>query len=154
MFYIIKERKHLYIYFQIKNGEAKIADVGLLKEVDNILGTVTGTPTTMAPEVLMGKFYGSEADIYSLGIILWEMWYARPAYTVPTGNQSGEYQFIAKNFSELGYHIMKDTRPDFETKNRPRRALQILMRKCWDGKVYERPQALKVLEELNCMEIK
>jgi serine/threonine protein kinase len=39
----------------VKNGTAKIADVGLAKEEEDINGTVTGTPTTMAPEALEEK---------------------------------------------------------------------------------------------------
>jgi serine/threonine protein kinase len=30
-------------------------------------------PTWMAPEVLLDKDYGPKADVYSLGIILWEL---------------------------------------------------------------------------------
>lgn len=32
-----------------------------------------GTSLTMAPEVLEGHKYGLEADIYSLGVILYQM---------------------------------------------------------------------------------
>jgi len=39
-----------------------------------------GTCVYMAPEVLLGHNYGSEAVIYSLGIILWEIWYGHPAF--------------------------------------------------------------------------
>lgn len=38
---------------------------------------MTGTPVFLAPEVLQGLIYDSAADIYSLAIIMWEMWYGR-----------------------------------------------------------------------------
>ncbi|XP_063422214.1 uncharacterized protein LOC134706836 [Mytilus trossulus] len=135
----------------VKDGEAKIADIGLAKEAEDILGTVTGTPTTMAPEVLQGKMYGTEADIFSLGIILWEMWYARPGYTHPVGVESEGYQFIAKNLNELSKYVINGTRPELETKYRPHNKLQFLMKKCWDNSIVNRPTAAKVLHKLSEM---
>lgn len=132
----------------MKDGEAKIADIGLAKEAEDILGTVTGTPTTMAPEVLQGKMYGTEADIFSLGIILWEMWYARPGYTHPVGVESEGYQFIAKNLNELSKYVINGTRPELETKYRPHNKLQFLMKKCWDNSIVNRPSAVEVLHKL------
>jgi serine/threonine protein kinase len=56
-------------------------------------------PTT-SPEVLKGKVYGTQADIFSVGIILWEMWYARPGYTHKKTDESGHNVPIAKNFKK------------------------------------------------------
>lgn len=36
-------------------------------------GTVTGTPYNMAPEVCAGKKYDNKADVWSVGIILYEL---------------------------------------------------------------------------------
>lgn len=63
-----------------RDNSVRIADVGLAKAVDDITGTVAGTYVYMAPEVLHGRAYGSKADIYSLGIMLWEMWYGKRAF--------------------------------------------------------------------------
>ncbi|KAL4477974.1 hypothetical protein ABPG72_013382 [Tetrahymena utriculariae] len=53
----------------------KIADLGFGKIIkDNQLGvTVLGTSLTMAPEVLENKKYGLEVDVYSLGVIFYQM---------------------------------------------------------------------------------
>ena len=59
----------------------KIADVGLSKAVNKITGTLAGTPVYMAPEVFHSQLYDTKADIYSLGIILWEMWYEQQAFS-------------------------------------------------------------------------
>ena len=56
------------------NGVLKIADFGFAKELQHdkdVARTILGTSLTMAPEVLDGKRYGMEADIYSLGVIFY-----------------------------------------------------------------------------------
>lgn len=46
----------------------------------------TGTPLWMAPEVRNGTIYGFPADIFSLGIVLFELFERKlPGYDMPTG---------------------------------------------------------------------
>lgn len=55
-------------------GNMKIADLGFAKELGtavDLTKTILGTSLTMAPEVLEGKRYGLDADIYSLGVIFY-----------------------------------------------------------------------------------
>lgn len=51
----------------------KITDFGLAKcrQDDGKLSTACGTPGYVAPEVLEGKKYGKEVDLWSLGVILY-----------------------------------------------------------------------------------
>lgn len=53
----------------------KIADLGFSRELslDDMSETVCGTPLIMAPEVLNGVRYNHKADIWSLGILFFEM---------------------------------------------------------------------------------
>lgn len=59
------------------NGDiqVKIADLGFAKELeyDDMTGTVCGTPLLMAPEVLNGVRYNHKIDVWSLGIIFFEL---------------------------------------------------------------------------------
>jgi serine/threonine protein kinase/Tfp pilus assembly protein PilF len=60
-----------------RSGNAKIMDFGIARSIEtpDITGTgiLIGTPQYMSPEQAEGKDIDSRADIYSLGIILYEM---------------------------------------------------------------------------------
>ena len=53
----------------------KVADLGFAKELNknDFTQTVCGTPLNMAPEVLFSKKYDHSVDIWSTGVILFEM---------------------------------------------------------------------------------
>lgn len=63
------------------NGTYKIIDFGFSKKLEisqehaEVMGTALGTITTMAPEVMSRKAYGLKADIWSVGIIFFQMIY-------------------------------------------------------------------------------
>jgi serine/threonine protein kinase len=53
-----------------------VMDFGLAKLVsqqEQVSGTLSGTPRYIAPEVIAGKQAGAKADIYAVGIMLYEM---------------------------------------------------------------------------------
>ena len=60
-----------------REGNAKIMDFGIAKtpgpEATTVEGAIIGTPEYMSPEQVEGKKADGRADIYSLGIILFEM---------------------------------------------------------------------------------
>jgi NIMA (never in mitosis gene a)-related kinase len=61
--------------FLMKDGSAKLGDFGIARVLaaGSMAHTWTGTPTYLAPEVWNGETYGSKADIWSLGCLLYEM---------------------------------------------------------------------------------
>lgn len=66
-----------------KSGDVKIADFGfaaqLTLEKDNRC-SVVGTPAWMAPELIRKQPYNEKVDIWSLGIILYELYEREPPY--------------------------------------------------------------------------
>lgn len=60
-----------------QNGHVKLIDFGLSKKFNDIQKsrtyTVWGTPGYMSPEVLLGNGYDYKADIWALGITIWEV---------------------------------------------------------------------------------
>ena len=53
----------------------KIADFGFARTMgqDDLAGTMCGSPLYMAPEILLGHSYDAKADLWSVGVILYEM---------------------------------------------------------------------------------
>jgi eukaryotic-like serine/threonine-protein kinase len=68
-------------------GEAKIVDFGIAAAANRAdeqgatrVGLMVGTPTYMAPEQVIGGQCDARTDIYSLGVMLYEMLAGRPPY--------------------------------------------------------------------------
>ena len=60
----------------LHNGIIKIADFGFCKPLENnfdLTQTMVGSPIYMAPEILKGDEYNIKADIWSMGVVLFEM---------------------------------------------------------------------------------
>lgn len=63
-------------------GAVRIMDFGLAGLAEELKqeGSRAGTPAYMAPEQLQGKGVTARSDIYSLGLVLYEMFTGKPAY--------------------------------------------------------------------------
>ena len=69
--------------FLTSKGEAKIGDFGIAKILEHTqdnLQTLVGTPWYLSPEIIENKGYNLKSDIYSLGVMLYEMWALKHPY--------------------------------------------------------------------------
>ena len=65
----------------------KIADFGFAREADGMIDSYCGTPLNMAPEILEKKMYNLKADIWSLGVILFELITGKPPFKARTKSE-------------------------------------------------------------------
>lgn len=68
-----------------KKGEVKLADFGLARQGEKMTsltmtGTVMGTPSYMSPEQAMGKMVDGRSDIFSLGVVAYELFGGRKPF--------------------------------------------------------------------------
>src|SRR6202522_4248495 len=65
-------------------GNVKIMDFGIARSMEagtRLTGSMVGTPAYMAPEQVAGKPVDYRTDIYSLGLMLYEMFTGAPAFS-------------------------------------------------------------------------
>ena len=65
------------------NGKYKLGDFGFCKGLKNgeiMAKTMLGSPIYMAPEILKGEHYTIKADVWSLGVLFYEMLFGKTPY--------------------------------------------------------------------------
>jgi serine/threonine-protein kinase len=84
-------------------GVAKLTDFGIARALGGAnltrTGTVRGTPAYMSPEQILGKTLDFRTDIYSMGVMLYEMLAGRVPFLSPADSES-EFAVITAHVNE------------------------------------------------------
>ena len=118
-------------------GRAKIADFGLsvvCSSGGEELTAETGTYRWMAPEVIRHESYSSNADVYSFGIVLWQL----VARGVP---------FSDLTPIQAAFAVAKEDRRPVIPEHAPAE-LARLIELCWNGDQIARPSFFVVVQTL------
>lgn len=123
-----------------KHGTVKVCDFGLsaIKLTDKLLDkdSIPGTPLWMAPEVLMGRPIDEKCDVYSYGIVLWEIFTREEPFP--------EFQSFREFKRAITVEHVRPPKP----RNCPD-SLWRLMEMCWDKEPAERPSFAEILPMLD-----
>ncbi|CAI2176531.1 3517_t:CDS:2 [Funneliformis geosporum] len=107
------------ILYSDYNGGWCISDFGFCGPADKPLGSIYGNLPYIAPEVIFGKGYTFASDIYSIGMLMWEI-------------SSGKQPFVGLEHNyDLVMNIMNGMRPKIVSGTPLEYAN--LMVQCWDA---------------------
>lgn len=120
-----------------------ISDFGLSKFYDaghsKSQSKICGTPIYMAPEVINGSAYDGKADVYSFGIIMYQVITDCTPYPVFESGKMPEWKFHQKVVEE-------NYRPEFTVSIK--RSLQNLIERCWTYEPRNRPTFEEIFHKL------
>ncbi|XP_057806094.1 uncharacterized protein LOC131021033 [Salvia miltiorrhiza] len=124
-----------------KNWTVKVGDFGLSRlKHETYLTTKTGkgTPQWMAPEVLRNEPSDEKSDIYSFGVILWEL----VTHKIPWDNLNSMQVIGAVGFMNQRLEIPNDVEPQWTS----------LIESCWHSEPQCRPSFQELMEKLKDMQ--
>lgn len=128
---VFRDLKSRNVGFDKKTGRVTIFDFGLAAEVrpGEQLKSAVGTFRYMAPETILGGGYGSPCDVYSFGIILWQI--------VALPQQ--QFAYKCKTRADLLKWVVKrGGRPSLRNVSCPKR-INRLIKECWHPNPQFRP---------------
>ncbi|RHZ43784.1 hypothetical protein Glove_856g43 [Diversispora epigaea] len=125
------------ILYNSRNTIWSISDLGLSGPVNKPSNSIYGNLPYIAPEVICSEIYTTKSDIYSMGILMWEV------ITGETPFDDYEHDL------ELALDIVKGCRPKIYEYIPHEYAT--LMKQCWDANPDNRPDAYTICTEMRLL---
>ncbi|RVX11812.1 Serine/threonine-protein kinase CTR1 [Vitis vinifera] len=142
--YTVKVRKfvlsyvgNLHEFGLISVVSIQVCDFGLSRFKANTFlssKSAAGTPEWMAPEVLRDEASNEKSDIYSFGIILWEL----ATLQQPWSNLNPAQVVAAVGFKGKRLEIPRDLNPQVAS----------IIEACWANEPWKRPSFFNIMESL------
>jgi CHASE2 domain-containing sensor protein len=102
-----RDIKPANIMYEPESDQVKVTDFGIARITDSSktkTGMVLGTPSYMSPEQLAGKKIDGRSDLFSLGVMLYQM-------------SCGKLPFEGDSMAQLMFRIANEPHPDIRTVN-------------------------------------
>ncbi|CAI2165311.1 9941_t:CDS:2 [Funneliformis geosporum] len=103
-----------------------ISDFRFCGPADKLLGSIYGNLPYIAPEVIFGKGYTFASDIYSIGMLMWEI----SSGQLPFAGYEHNYDLVMKIMNGMRPKIIPGTPLVYAN----------LMVQCWDADPFKRPK--------------
>ena len=135
-----------------KEWTVKVCDFGLsrFRTMTNFtsLGELRGTMAYCAPEIFNGHVFAPTSDIYSLGVVLWELCLrtVTGVYKKPFSEYEDiqyDYQIIIRSAKDQLRPTIPDTCPP---------SLSQLIQDCWTADKDKRPSCVDIIQRLQSIE--
>jgi serine/threonine-protein kinase len=102
-----RDIKPANIMYEPESDQVKVTDFGIARITDSSktkTGMVLGTPSYMSPEQLAGKKIDGRSDLFSLGVMLYQM-------------SCGKLPFEGDSMAQLMFRIANEPHPDIRSVN-------------------------------------
>ncbi|RGB22852.1 kinase-like domain-containing protein [Rhizophagus diaphanus] len=113
------------ILYSKLNQRWYISDLGFCGPADKLTDSIYGNLPYIAPEVISGKNTTKKADIYSIGMLMWEISSGQP----PFSYYENDYNLALNIINGMRPKVISGTPLKYEN----------LMKQCWDADPSNRP---------------
>src|SRR3989440_4755155 len=127
-----------FLYLQ-SSQQFDISDLGFCGPADKSPTSIYGNLPYIAPEVISRKEYTFKSDIYSIGMLMWEISSGQPPFSI----YEHDLDFAMNIINGMRPKIVPGTPLEYKS----------LMEQCWDADPLKRPDINSLFNKINEMDL-